>query len=156
MFHFNEFLKPQAKINQLIHRFTDSCIPTGQQDPYDKTGSNNNTVEVSFFFSCLSPSGKFPSLALWVWSSCECVQVCVCVHVIRESWKQNILKRGFAFCSAFKALCLRHIDTIQQGSKGRGAESALVAFLCLTSGSASFILSAAVCQPCCISLCKLL
>lgn len=123
-FHGN--FKPWAW-NWQVDSQTDSFVPTGQQDPYDKTGSNNNTVEVRFLL-CLSPSGK--SLALWAWFSCVClsVWVCVCVHMIRQSWKQNILKRGFAFCLAFKELCLRHITTIQQGSKGRGENQPLWRF----------------------------
>lgn len=77
MFHFTIILKASFKIDQLIHRQT--FVPTGQQDPYDKTGSNNNTVEVSCLL-CLSPSGKFLSLALWAWFSCVCACVRVCPH----------------------------------------------------------------------------
>lgn len=47
MFHLKMFLKPQT-YSQPLDSQVDLFVPTGQQDPYDKTGSNNNTVEVSF------------------------------------------------------------------------------------------------------------
>lgn len=42
------FIFKISAYSQPLDSQVDLFVPTGQQDPYDKTGSNNNTVEVSF------------------------------------------------------------------------------------------------------------